>query len=93
MFDQLETSKICGLSIIPFGTATLTLSHELMVNMNFIQDPSDVVKSTSPNTLSITWMNLYIYHRCDVGYRPLQRMQANRPTDNIGPTYSKSWES
>jgi len=60
MFDQLEQSKICVLTVTSLRIVMLTLSHNLMVSICFMYDPGDVFRQSSPDNLSVKECPLYI---------------------------------
>jgi len=53
MFDQLEQSKICVLTVTTLGMIMLTVQHNLIFSLCFMKDPGDFLRQTSPVYLSI----------------------------------------
>jgi len=51
MFDQIEQSKICVLTVTILGIVRLTLQHDLEFNICFFQDPGDFLTETSLDIL------------------------------------------
>jgi hypothetical protein len=93
-FDHLEQSKISILTVTAIGIVMLTVHHNLMVSVWFIQDPGDVLKQTSPDVLSVEECPFSIYQTSDFSHHSLQcifvniqttanRLTANRRTMGI----------
>jgi len=79
-FVQLEPSKICRLTVIPFGIVMLTLRHDLMVSVCFMYGSGDVFRESSPDILSVEEFPCEDYHACDFSCRSLRCIPANKDT-------------
>jgi len=53
MFDQLEHSKICDLTVTKMGIIMLTAQHDLDFSVSFTKDSWDFLRHTSPDVLSL----------------------------------------
>jgi len=69
--NRLEQSKICVLTVTLLGIAMLTIHHEMIISVYFIQDPRDVLRQTSANLLSEEECTIFISQRWDFSGRSL----------------------
>jgi len=53
MFTHLEQSKISLLTVNKSGTRTLTVQHDMIVSIIFMQYPWDYLRHTSADVLSL----------------------------------------
>jgi len=88
-FDQHEQSTIFVLTIISSRIVKLTIYHDLLVIMCFMNDPGDVLRQTSPNDLPVEEFPFNIYQTWDISWHSLQCIPATKQRNNTGPTNCK----
>jgi len=81
MFDQLEQSKICVLTIISVGIVTLIVRYDMIVSVCFMYDPSYVLRQASPDDLSIAEFPFCIYQTRDISCHSPQCSAAHKQTN------------
>jgi len=58
--DQCEQSKFCVLTIAELGIVMITVQDDSTFSMGFMYFPSDLVRQTSPDVLSVGEFPVYI---------------------------------
>jgi len=58
--DQLEQSKFCALTVTKLGIVMLTVQDDSIFSVNFIYDPGDLLRQTSPDLLSVEEYPVYM---------------------------------
>jgi len=58
--DQLEQSKFCVLTVTKFGIVMLTVQIDSMFSVSSMYDPSDLLRQTSPDVLSVEEYPVYM---------------------------------
>jgi hypothetical protein len=53
MFGQLKQTKICLLAVTKLGIVMLTIQHELIFSISFMQDYWDFLTQTLPDGISL----------------------------------------
>jgi len=80
MFTQLEQSKICHLTVKKTGIVRLTVQHDGIVSIGFMNYPGDYLRQTSAVILSLEECPLYIWHCRDFSCDTPQFVLGNEPT-------------
>lgn len=58
--DQLEQSNICVLADTKMGIVIITVQHDSIVTVSLMRYPSDFVRQTSPDIISVEECPPYI---------------------------------
>jgi len=58
--DQLEQSKFCVLTVTKLGIVMLTVQIDSIFSVSFMYDPSDLLRQTSPDILSVEEYPVYM---------------------------------
>jgi len=67
MFTQLEQSKIWLLTVNKSGIVRQTVQHDRIVSISFTYYPSNFLRQTSADILSLKEWPMYISQSCDFG--------------------------
>jgi len=79
--NQFEQSKICVLPVTMFGIAMLTIHHNMIISVCFIQDPGGFLSQTTADVLSDKEWTVFITQKRDLGGQsPWLVIPANRHT-------------
>jgi len=65
-FDPLEPNKICVLTFTALEILMLSILHDLIFCICFIEEPGDLIGQTSPHVLSVKESHFYILLTSDV---------------------------
>jgi len=79
-FTHLEQSKICLLTVNKSGIVTLTVQHDLIVSVIFIEYPGDYLRQTSADVLSLEPLPMYFTRLGDSGGRTPQFIHLTKQT-------------
>jgi hypothetical protein len=71
-FTHLEQSKTALLTVNKSGIMTLTIQHEMIVSVSFIEYPGDYLRKTSADVLSLELYHIKIHQISDFGGRTTQ---------------------
>ena len=80
MFTHLEQSKIFLLTVKESGIVTLTVQHDLIVSVIFIQYPRDYLRQTSADFLSLELHPIHFMRLGDSGGRTPQFINVTKQT-------------
>ena len=67
MFDELEQSKVCVLTVSDIVIVILTVQHGMIFSLCFMWDPWDSLRHTSPDVLSVEGLPLNYWQSRDFG--------------------------
>jgi len=71
-FTLLEQSKTTLWTVNKSGIVRLTVHHDLIVSVSFMYYPSDSLRQTSADVLSLEQCPIYSLQSCDFGCRTPQ---------------------
>jgi hypothetical protein len=71
-FTHVEQSKIALLTVNKSGIITLTIQHDIIVRVSFMQYPREYLRQTSADVLSLELHPINIQQLGDFGGHPLQ---------------------
>jgi len=80
MFTHLEQSKIFLLTVKESGIVTLTVQHDRIFSVIFIQYPRDYLRQTSADVLSLELHHMYFARLGDSGSRAPQFIHGTKQT-------------
>jgi len=58
--DQLEQSKFCVLTVTKLGIVMLAVQIDSNFSVSFVYDPSDILRQTIPDVLSVEEYPVYM---------------------------------
>ena len=84
--NRFEQNKMCITTVIAFGITMLTVHHDMLFGVCCIQNPSDFLRRTSSDFLSVKGFTVYMSQRGDCAGRSPRFIPLNKhPTsDRLG---------
>jgi len=80
MFTHLEQSKHSLLTVNRTAILRVTLQHDLIASVSFMQYPRDSLRQTSADVLSLVQCLIDVGQSCDFGSRTVQFIPVNKQT-------------